>query len=274
MDHDSNEQRDDSILPEEETFLAKDIMPLPCNSRHRFIEGYVHTVCALLLIPCAVALVIFPFHLGFAAHPFKMTLILNAIRYNRSSDLTLSDNTATGFAIKTTCVALFLGVFTLLMVKWASMWWWVSIRVSRDRFLQVPSSRLVRQLEIYAFMVCAGSIASFAYATYYESDAAHGSGCYLRTSGKGVLTANCSFESAACYTEGWPNFVPNSDIIFMCREAQAMRFLTLAVGLCTVGLLIVYRHQRRLRFRYTAAAQCTEFELRDQEMEESVERNS
>ncbi|KAF1950590.1 hypothetical protein CC80DRAFT_598021 [Byssothecium circinans] len=268
---------DDISMPsdEEVPFVMPEmnLSPIPFTLRDRFIERYVHTICAVVLLPCCIALLISPSHILIAFLLTKRNLVLNATVYNKAPPITLSDSTNANFNVKSTVLAIITGVTTLLLGLFALFWRVASMWIPRDKILRTPPGAFMTRAKVWSLVAFIISMVSFLNATYAERDIRHGSGCHLITNRKGVLTAKCSFESAACYTKGWPDFTPDSDTSYLCHEAKAVRYIMLVIALCTVGLFMVYRHQSRIQLRYTTPEQRERSRLLEKEATKEIERN-
>ncbi|KAF2682992.1 hypothetical protein K458DRAFT_488208 [Lentithecium fluviatile CBS 122367] len=249
----------------------EDLTLIPYTLYDRFLEGFVHSIFALLLPLSAIALVVVTIRIGwFLTGPDAAEILVpSAHLYNKGvrepypiGTIFKFNEKATKFSFGATFVAIFVGFISLA-------WAWICLWVPREANLRKPMGTLSETLMDHQLLSGAFAGGAFIYTTYYERDAARGDGCYTHVDWKGRLVAKCSPESAACYTNYWPDILSDYDPRSLCREARIARYLTLVVALCTTALYTVHAHHERLRHRYTSQEQRREQVEKDEEQETS-----
>ncbi|KAJ4299353.1 hypothetical protein N0V90_004598 [Kalmusia sp. IMI 367209] len=224
-------------------------MPIPCTLLDIFIERVLHPICAVSLLVLTIGILVLDARILLvdASSESYRTLVPAAFRYNKAALDSLPDSSRVEFDTKGLTIivgALSVGVMAGLG---AVILVYISCYVPRDKLIRTSWGIFMEELHLIMTIEMSMGVAVLAYSMFlYETDPAHGSGCYTYTSRKGK---------------------------------EAMKWMALSTIPCTVVLLAIYQRMKILHCQYTTPQQRQELaekELREKkrkrELKEEEER--
>ena len=243
MDDNKIVRHDEHDLDAEKARDMPSEIPMAFSYTHcdRFVERLVHPASALSFCLLSFAILFLGLHILWIAvwYADYKTLVPLAFHYNKAT--ALPAETTFNFNVKGLCVVMSAGGASIMVGLGALAFARLAHIVPRKTLLEYVSridqscisenrlSLMEQPLPLAPFMkymfdfttiqITFSLFLALYLQFFYEIEPAEASGCHSYTNSKGKLFAKCTLESAACYTQDWPDDVERGNAGQLCSEA-------------------------------------------------------